>query len=178
MSELDKIYSTEEAAERLRLSRRELIKFARKYGLCSRVGKRYLFSEADLLGIWGALREPAKERRPATVRSYLSEPPIEEMHWLFPPRVLVDCREFGVLRILGKHKQACTHKQLDRAGPRTVEKLIRLGLAVEINRDAEENPRIYITREGRDQIAIVDRWIKLRLKHGMAPGKWGRNANE
>lgn len=178
MDPLDKIHTTDEAAERLRLSRRQLIKIARRYGLCSRVGQQYLFSETDLLGIWGVLREPERERRPATSHWRASGPSIEEMRWLFPPRVPVDCREFWVLRLLAKRKAPCTHKDLRRAGPRTIEKLIRLGLAAEINRDAEESPRIHITREGRDQIDVVDRWVKLRIKNGKSPGKWAKKADE
>ncbi len=178
MDPLDTIYTTDEAAERLRLTRRGLIKLARKYGLCSRVGRQYLFSETDLLGIWGVLREPERERRPPTVHVRANDPWFSDMRWLLPPRVPVDCREFGVLRLLGRRKAPCTHRELQRAGPRTIEKLIRLGLAVEISRDAEENPRIHITREGRDQIDKVDRWAKLRIKHGKSPGKWARNADE
>lgn len=178
MDPLDKIYTTDEAAERLRLSRRELIKLARRYGLCSRVGQRYLFSETDLLGIWGVLREPERERRPPSAQAHTRGPSIEEMRWLFPPRVRVDRREIGVLRQLNKRKTPCTHKDLHRAGPRTIEKLIRLGFAVEVDREAEGAPRIRITLDGRDQIAIVDRWIKLRLKHGKSPGKWGSNTDE
>jgi hypothetical protein len=147
---LDNIYTAAEAAERLRLSRRQLIKLARRYGLCSRVGQQYLFSETDLLSIWSVLREPERERRPPTVQAHTRGPSIVDMHWLFPPRVRVDRRELGVLGQLNRCKSPCTHKDLQRAGPKTVAKLIRLGLAVEINRDAEENSRIHITREGRD----------------------------
>ncbi len=60
---LDKIYTVDEAADRLRLTNRAIIKIARKYGCCSRFGRDYLFSEADLLAIWQVLREPAKEPR-------------------------------------------------------------------------------------------------------------------
>ncbi|GAK70292.1 hypothetical protein RRU01S_10_01310 [Agrobacterium rubi TR3 = NBRC 13261] len=64
---LDRIYTANEAADILRLSNRALIKLARKYGRCSRFGRDFLFSEADLLAIWQVLREPAKEPRRAVV---------------------------------------------------------------------------------------------------------------
>lgn len=56
---LDKIYTADEAAERLRLTNRGLIKIAKRHGHCSRSGRDYLFSEADLLALWQAMREPA-----------------------------------------------------------------------------------------------------------------------
>lgn len=178
MTTLDKIYTTDEAAERLRLTRRGLIKIARTYGLCSRQGRDYLFSEADLLGLWEVLREPPKEPRPPTVKAQALGPSLKDMHWLFPPRVPIDCREFGVLRLLSKRRTPCTHKPLERAGPRTIEKLVKLGFAVEEGRDGQDNPLVRITPEGRDQIAIVDRWAKLRIKHGKSPGRWARDADD
>ncbi|MBN7807255.1 hypothetical protein JZX86_18030 [Agrobacterium rosae] len=75
---LDKIYSVAEAADRLRLSNRALIKVARKHGHCSRFGRDYLFSEADLLAIWQVLREPAKEPRRAVVQPGLSDRQLRE----------------------------------------------------------------------------------------------------
>lgn len=66
---LDAIYTSDEAAERLRLSNRGLIKIAKTYGYCSRAGRDYLFSEADLLAIWQAIREPAKAPRQPTVKA-------------------------------------------------------------------------------------------------------------
>ncbi|MBX5234151.1 MULTISPECIES: hypothetical protein [unclassified Rhizobium] len=70
---LDTIYTVDEAANRLRLTNRALIKIAREYGYCSRSGRDYLFSEADLLAIWQALREPAKSPKPAPVKPYISD---------------------------------------------------------------------------------------------------------
>lgn len=175
---LDTIYTAEEAAERLRLTSRGVIKLGRQYGLCSRRGRDYLFSEADILELWQVMREPAKERKPPTVHVRAHESSLEELRWLFRPRVPVDCREFGVLRLLSKQRAPCTHKRLERAGPRTIEKLLKLGFAVEVERDEEQNPKIRITPEGRDQIAIVDRWAKLRIKHGKSPGGWARSADD
>ncbi len=63
----DKIYTADEAADRFRLPNRSAIKLARKHGYCSRFGRDYLFSEADLLALWQALREPAEEPRRVVV---------------------------------------------------------------------------------------------------------------
>lgn len=70
---LDTIYTADEAAERLRLSNRGVIKLGKEYGLCSRRGRDYLFSEADLLALWEVLREPAKSPKPTPVKPYISD---------------------------------------------------------------------------------------------------------
>lgn len=70
---LDTIYNADEAAERLRLTNRGVIKLGREYGLCSRVGRDYLFSEADLLALWEVMREPAKAPKPPSVKPYISD---------------------------------------------------------------------------------------------------------
>ncbi len=75
---LDTIYNADEAADRLRLTNRALIKIARKYGYCSRSGRDYLFSEADLLTIWQALREPAKSPKPPAQKAFPFETKIYE----------------------------------------------------------------------------------------------------
>ncbi|MCJ7995905.1 hypothetical protein J5N58_08215 [Rhizobium cremeum] len=56
MDPLDKIYTADEAAERLRTTRRLIIKVGRELGACSVLQREYLFSEADLLKIWHAKR--------------------------------------------------------------------------------------------------------------------------
>ncbi|WP_192936596.1 helix-turn-helix domain-containing protein [Sinorhizobium medicae] len=53
---LDKIHTTDEAAKRLRVSRRTMIKLGRDLGSCSVIGREYFFSERDLLDIWQARR--------------------------------------------------------------------------------------------------------------------------
>ncbi|MDW9544270.1 hypothetical protein GOA55_19005 [Sinorhizobium meliloti] len=53
---LDRIYTTDEAAERLRVTRRTMIKLGRDLGSCSVIGREYFFSERDLLDIWQAQR--------------------------------------------------------------------------------------------------------------------------
>lgn len=73
MIQLDHIYTADEAAERLRLTNRGVIKLARQYGLCSRRGRDYLFSESDLLALWDVMREPAKAPRPTPVTPALSD---------------------------------------------------------------------------------------------------------
>ncbi|MBY5349565.1 hypothetical protein [Rhizobium leguminosarum] len=70
---LDTIYTADEAAKRLRLTNRGVISLAKAYGLCSRRGRDYLFSEADLLGLWEVLREPAKQPKPPTRSAIPSE---------------------------------------------------------------------------------------------------------
>ncbi|WP_163269673.1 hypothetical protein [Chelativorans alearense] len=55
---LDTIYTADEAAERLRITTRAIIKLGRDIGACSRYGRTYLFSEADILDIWQAMRAP------------------------------------------------------------------------------------------------------------------------
>lgn len=72
MAPLETIYTADEAAERLRLTNRGVIKLARQYGLCSRRGRDYLFSESDLVALWEALREPAKEARSIPLMPALS----------------------------------------------------------------------------------------------------------
>lgn len=57
MESIGTIYTLHEAAERLRMTPRMVCKIARAHGLCSRVGRNYLFSEADIDGIWHAQRE-------------------------------------------------------------------------------------------------------------------------
>jgi len=53
---LDRIYTTDEAAERLRVTRRTMIKLGRDLGSCSVIGREYFFSERDLIDIWQAQR--------------------------------------------------------------------------------------------------------------------------
>lgn len=60
---LEKIYTTDEAAERLRVTRRTMIKLGRDLGSCSVIGREYFFSERDLLDIWQAQRAiPTRSR--------------------------------------------------------------------------------------------------------------------
>ncbi|BBD37014.1 hypothetical protein Amn_18940 [Aminobacter sp. Y103A] len=58
------ILTAEEAAERLRITKRAVIKMGRQLGACSRSGRCYLFSEQDVLDIWEAMRVTPKEVHP------------------------------------------------------------------------------------------------------------------
>ncbi|MBY3386438.1 hypothetical protein [Rhizobium laguerreae] len=89
---IDTIYTADEAAERLRLTNRALIKIAREYGYCSRSGRDYLFSEADLLAIWQALREPAKSPKPRPAKPYISD------HRLYENLVKLTAKKKGLGR--------------------------------------------------------------------------------
>ncbi|MDW9523766.1 helix-turn-helix domain-containing protein [Sinorhizobium meliloti] len=72
---LDTIYTTDEAAERLRVSRRTVIKLGRDLGYCSRIGREYFFSERDLLDIWQAQRAmpTSSQGRAVNVKGLLSD---------------------------------------------------------------------------------------------------------
>ena len=71
-AQLDKIYTADEAAKRLRLTNRGVIKLAKQHGMCSRVGRNFLFSETDLLALWDVIREPAKQPKSPAVKPALS----------------------------------------------------------------------------------------------------------
>ncbi|MBX4965463.1 hypothetical protein [Rhizobium binae] len=171
---LDTIYTADEAAERLRLTNRGVIKLGKAYGLCSRRGRDYLFSEADILALWEVLREPPKQPKPPTVKVAPARDFWKENFWLFDPSVAVDRREMAVLRFLSTQRAPRSRNQIKRAGPRTVESFLKQGFVVERARDAQDDPMIVITDEGREQIAKADRWIKERAKHGRGAGGWDR----
>jgi len=72
---LDAIYTTDEAAARLRVSRRTMIKLGRDLGSCSMMGREYFFSERDLLDIWQAQRAmpTSSQGRAVNVKGILSD---------------------------------------------------------------------------------------------------------
>lgn len=72
---LDTIYTTDEAAERLRVTRRTMIKLGRDLGSCSRIGREFFFSERDLLDIWQAQRAmpTSSQGRAVNVKGFLSD---------------------------------------------------------------------------------------------------------
>ncbi|MHC2540438.1 helix-turn-helix protein [Ensifer sp. SEMIA 135] len=72
---LDTIYTTDEAAERLRVTRRTMIKLGRDLGSCSRIGREYFFSERDLLDIWQAQRAmpTSSQGQAVNVKGFLSD---------------------------------------------------------------------------------------------------------
>ncbi|NRP70636.1 hypothetical protein ILFOPFJJ_01517 [Ensifer psoraleae] len=78
---LDKIYTTDEAAERLRVTRRTMIKLGRDLGSCSVIGRDYFFSERDLLDIWQAQRAmpTSSQGRAVNVKGFLSDRSYESL---------------------------------------------------------------------------------------------------
>ncbi|WEX76861.1 helix-turn-helix domain-containing protein [Sinorhizobium numidicum] len=72
---LDAIYTATEAAERLRVTRRTIIKLGRDLGACSKISDEYLFSEKDLLDIWQAQRAmpTSSQGRAVNVKAFLSD---------------------------------------------------------------------------------------------------------
>lgn len=171
---LDSIYTAEEAAERLRVTTRNVIKLGKKYGTCSMVGTKYLFSEEDLLRLWAAIRV-----EPATARSVL-EPTQrvdawfkDDLEWVFSrPRTLADRRVMGVLKQLYEHREPKTHKDLDRSGPRTIEMLLEKGLVVNCGTDSRGATLVKISDAGVEQIKIAERWAKKRRAHGKSDRWW------
>lgn len=72
---LDKIHTTDEAAQRLRVTRRTMIKLGRDLGSCSMIGREYFFSERDLLDIWQAQRAmpTSSQGQAVNVKGFLSD---------------------------------------------------------------------------------------------------------
>lgn len=175
---LDQIYTADEAATRLRLTNRALIKIARKHGCCSRFGRDYLFSEADLLAIWEVLREPEREPKPRTVKIQSVRDSFKDIAWRFGPSVPLDIREMEVLRAVAQRKTPCTHKMIPRAGPRTVERLLNMAVLREVVRDGEDETVFAVTDEGRKLIAKVDAWIQRCIANGKTGGHWARHLNK
>lgn len=66
---LGKVYIADEAAARLRMTRRGVITLGRRYGCCSMNGREVLFSEQDLLDIWQIMRAPATSTKPPTTKA-------------------------------------------------------------------------------------------------------------
>lgn len=161
---LDTIYTADEAAERLRLTNRALIKIARRSGHCSRAGRDYLFSEADLLAIWQDMREPPTgNRRPSIVVPLPSPLGIsEELRWLLGPPIKVDRRVIHILQWLEKQKEPKTYAQIDRCGPRTIDDLLAKGFVASVEMTKDGLHEVRITAEGKDQVRIYKRWQKKR----------------
>lgn len=172
------VYTLAEASAHLRLTNRGVAKLAKAHGLCMVRGRDILFTDADIEAIKDVLRAPATSPRPATVRIAPAGDLLKDIAWRFGPSCSVDRRQMEVLRALASSRRAMTHKQISRAGPRTIDAFLSAGLAVEVDRDEQGDKKVAITEKGREQIAIVDRWIKLRLKHGKGPGGWGRHLKE
>ncbi|RUW40422.1 MAG: hypothetical protein E5W15_04290 [Mesorhizobium sp.] len=65
----DQNYTLAEASAHLRLTNRAVAKIARRHGLCMAVGRRLLFSEADIEGIKDVLRVAPAAPRQATIKA-------------------------------------------------------------------------------------------------------------
>lgn len=175
---LEKIYTADEVAERLRLKRRVLLNLARKHGACSRAGREYLFSEDDVLAIWQAMREPpATSRSVTTVLSSTTSSHRggydNELAWLLSgPPTSVDRRVLRVLMWLDRQKDPKTHKQIKDAGPKTIELLIEKGFVQRRGVDDSGVDRVKISPEGRDQLKIFDKWRRRRTARGLSADYW------
>lgn len=77
---LDTIFTADEAAARLRITRRTMIKLGRDLGSCSVIGREYFFSERDLLDIWQAQRAvpTSSQGRAVRVKDFLSDVRLSE----------------------------------------------------------------------------------------------------
>lgn len=62
VSPLGKVYSLNEAAEKLHMSRRALQDTIRRLPYYAKNGRVYLFSEDDITKIWEGMREESNER--------------------------------------------------------------------------------------------------------------------
>jgi hypothetical protein len=122
-SSLETIYTADEAAARLRLSsRRGVIKLGRKYGLCARFGRDYLFSEADLLNLWEVLREPAQSHKPPPLKPRISDIRLHE----------------SLLKLSAKKKAGPVRKRWEATNAKNKE--LRETTKVEIEKWKDEEP--------------------------------------
>jgi hypothetical protein len=161
---LDQIYTADEAAARLRLSNRALIKIARKSGHCSRVGRDYLFSEADLLAIWQDMREPAAAPRMLKHNVPLPSPLAieEDLRWMFGPPVRVDRRVIRVLECIDRQKEPKTYLDIKDCGARTIEELLEKGLVRSCGVNSIGQTKVVITPLGKDEVRTYERWKRKR----------------
>lgn len=163
---LNTIYTAEEAAARLRITKRLLIKLGRRWGICSRVGAKYLFSEDDLLKIWTAIREKPTEtmREPSTAPISWYK---EDLDWVFPrPRTTADRRVLSILRWLSRQSEPKTYRDIKKAGHRTIEAMLAQEMVVSCGVDAEGLTLVKIGNKGKEQIRIAERWARKREAHG------------
>lgn len=75
-SSLPAIFSAEEAAERLKLTKRAVITHGKRYGLCAVYGRRVIFTEQQLVELLEAMRykpsSPTEERYSSTYAGHLA----------------------------------------------------------------------------------------------------------
>ncbi|ODT69046.1 MAG: hypothetical protein ABS75_18520 [Pelagibacterium sp. SCN 63-23] len=160
---LPKIYTLGEAAERLRLNKNALARLARRTGHCAEAGRNLLFSEADLLALWDEMRVEPKAGR-TVVRSTLETNTARSLtDWLQSrPPVRVDKRVVGVLRWLASQSAPKTHRDMERAGEKTVAHLLDEGLVDDCGKIESGLIRVRINAEGRKQLSILDKWVSKR----------------
>lgn len=175
---LDTVYTADEAAERLRLTKRAVMKLGRELGACSKIGRAFLFSEEDLLTIWKSTRaEPTRELPrhpvvPSRARGSAYDRLLDVATWeSHSPPTSVDRRVLHVLAWLSKQSLPKSHSQVDRAGKPTIEDLLRRGMVRETGRDPEGNKLVVITETGREEIRIAEKWAGRRKKIGK-PSEW------
>lgn len=164
-SPFDKFYTVDEAAERLRLKNRGLIKIAKRIGACSLRGRTFLFSEADTLAIWEELRtEPAAARMKDVSRATPSKSRLyENLRWMsYSPPTAVDRRLLCVWTgLLGNRRRRPTRKS--SAPAQKINELLRLRLVNRIGTDVDGLARVRIAPAGREQNRIYETW-KLKKK--------------
>lgn len=71
--QLGSVYTLDETAAKLRVSRQTMMTLIRQYPHYSKCGRVYRFSEADILAIWEAIRserEPVAPLRRASSKRY------------------------------------------------------------------------------------------------------------
>jgi hypothetical protein len=173
---LDKIYTAEEAAERLRMTKRAVIRLGRAHGFYSQDRRNFFFSEADLLGIWQAIRkEPREPRRAVHVRLGGPEAAWKRLRELCQtkPPGKSDKRELEILAWLAEQRVPKTYKQIERAGEKTIEQLLRFGLVEQTGEDANGLKLVRISKEGRNEVRAADRWYEKRPQERQyAPPRW------
>ncbi|RAZ83188.1 hypothetical protein DPM33_32925 [Mesorhizobium hawassense] len=70
MPRMDEVFTLDEVAAALRMTRRGVLKIAKRHGLCMVHGREVTFTESDVEGIKQAMRPAAKQPLPAVaVRS-------------------------------------------------------------------------------------------------------------
>ncbi|KAB1086517.1 helix-turn-helix domain-containing protein [Neorhizobium galegae] len=174
-AQLDTIYTTDEAAARLRISRRKLIKLGREFGVCSRSGTDYLFSEEDLLKLWSAIRVRPTEKMFTTPSTAPTPWYQEDMTWIFSrPSTTVDRRVLSVLRLLDRQREPKCHKEMKGAGEATIRHMLEKGVVDACGVNSEGLTLVKVSSNGKDQLKIAERWARKREAKGKNAIWWSR----
>lgn len=156
----DKIYTAEEAAEHLKISKRAILKLGRKYG-CSVIGRHFRFTQRDLDRILDATRPtPA----PHVIRSVYAPSISLRQHSdllesLRPP-LIVDRRVSKVMQAIDKHDRPVTSDDVAGCGERTIDILIGEQCLVEAGTAPDGRRLVRITPSGRERVRKLDAWHK------------------